>query len=429
MILPMTLMAQDSRWQFDTIFPPDEDNVIHATNFGVHGIAVDLNDRVWVTSYYNRTVIDETGMAAIRVYEEDGTEASFSPIWTITVGEVTDTLVYATTPANANSATGIGLDNEGNIIYTTRTTVYRIDADTGEGIERFQWDQPTFTGPATADGLVTLTTITGGPIQLFDTSFNPVIVVDPLAAGVRRSIAMSEDTEHIFVPIIGDAGGFTRHYTGDELSGYTQQDSIALGLHGASATVQPGTTLLWLSSGDETGSDNIVNTVAGDTIDTDYMPHTWYAYNYETGQIEDYIQWEGETAIPPRAIAFSQDGTTAYIGNFSSGNGLPGVQRFQLVDTSIEPVEGLPSAFELKQNYPNPFNPSTKIEFAIMEAGDVTLKVYDVLGREVAVLQDGPLAAGNYSANFDASNLASGTYIYMLEAGGQRVSKSMVLLK
>ncbi len=89
----------------------------------------------------------------------------------------------------------------------------------------------------------------------------------------------------------------------------------------------------------------------------------------------------------------------------------------------------IPFEFNLSQNYPNPFNPSTNIKFSIPQTSKVVLKVYDMLGREVATLVNATKDAGNYSVNFDASNLASGLYVYTISAGNFNVSKKMMLLK
>jgi uncharacterized protein (TIGR02145 family) len=85
--------------------------------------------------------------------------------------------------------------------------------------------------------------------------------------------------------------------------------------------------------------------------------------------------------------------------------------------------------FELEQNYPNPFNPSTVIGFRLSVAGQASLKVFDVLGREITTLVDGVMPAGAHNATFDASQLPSGVYLYRLEAGGQVQTKRMILLK
>ncbi len=92
-------------------------------------------------------------------------------------------------------------------------------------------------------------------------------------------------------------------------------------------------------------------------------------------------------------------------------------------------IADVPSDFELHQNYPNPFNPSTVISWQSPVSGWQTLKVYDVLGNEVAELINQEMPAGNYSVNFDASNLSSGTYFYKLQVGDFVKVKKMLLVR
>jgi hypothetical protein len=89
----------------------------------------------------------------------------------------------------------------------------------------------------------------------------------------------------------------------------------------------------------------------------------------------------------------------------------------------------VPYRFELAQNYPNPFNPSTKIYYTLKNSGNVRLAVYDLLGREVAVLVNGVRAAGSHEVTFSRPDLGSGVYFYKLQAGGQVITKKMLLLK
>jgi predicted GH43/DUF377 family glycosyl hydrolase len=99
--------------------------------------------------------------------------------------------------------------------------------------------------------------------------------------------------------------------------------------------------------------------------------------------------------------------------------------------TSVEdnkPGE-LPQDFSLLQNYPNPFNPSTTIEFNVLKNSEVTLKIFNMLGEEVATLVSDRLTASSYSYEWDASNLASGVYLYRLEAGSFVETRKMVLMK
>ena len=85
--------------------------------------------------------------------------------------------------------------------------------------------------------------------------------------------------------------------------------------------------------------------------------------------------------------------------------------------------------YSLSQNYPNPFNPSTTIEFDLPKTTEVTLKVFNILGEEVATLVSSKLSTGSYSYNWDASNFASGVYLYRLQAGDYVETKKMILMR
>lgn len=97
--------------------------------------------------------------------------------------------------------------------------------------------------------------------------------------------------------------------------------------------------------------------------------------------------------------------------------------------TSVDDNGTVVNNFTLDQNYPNPFNPSTTIKYSVAERSNVTIKVYDMLGKEVASLVNSVKDAGSYEVNFNAQNLASGMYVYSITAGNFTSSKKMMLLK
>jgi hypothetical protein len=111
--------------------------------------------------------------------------------------------------------------------------------------------------------------------------------------------------------------------------------------------------------------------------------------------------------------------------------------QFENSNTVFVEIKNQPQEFALNQNYPNPFNPSTKIQYQLTSNSQVSLKVYDVLGNEVATLVNEEQPAGSYEVEFDASSgikstaggLVSGIYFYQLKAGGFNVSKKMLLLE
>ncbi|MEO8399971.1 MAG: T9SS type A sorting domain-containing protein [Ignavibacteriaceae bacterium] len=102
---------------------------------------------------------------------------------------------------------------------------------------------------------------------------------------------------------------------------------------------------------------------------------------------------------------------------------------FEYSNTVEVTIIALPGEYALAQNYPNPFNPTTSISYNIPQAGHVSLVVFNLLGEKVANLVNGFQESGNYTVNFEASKLASGTYIYTLNANGNTITKKMVLMK
>jgi aminopeptidase N len=129
---------------------------------------------------------------------------------------------------------------------------------------------------------------------------------------------------------------------------------------------------------------------------------------------------------------FNVNGSPASI-NFDPGNWIL-KDVLGITDTEILPI---PLEYSLKQNYPNPFNPSTTIEYSIPQSGFVSLKVFNVLGKEVATLVNGQNESGKHKVEFDASSLNSGVYFYRIESGNPSTSsgqgftetKKMILLK
>ena len=98
--------------------------------------------------------------------------------------------------------------------------------------------------------------------------------------------------------------------------------------------------------------------------------------------------------------------------------------------TGIEDAESaVPTKMNLAQNYPNPFNPSTVINFSLTKKSDVKLKIYDTLGKEIKVLVNESLNAGNHEVKFNAENLSSGIYFYQINAGDFVETKKMILMK
>ena len=104
------------------------------------------------------------------------------------------------------------------------------------------------------------------------------------------------------------------------------------------------------------------------------------------------------------------------------------LQKSNLINRTFK-GEAIPKVYSLEQNYPNPFNPSTTIRYQLPQDGLVTLKIYDILGREVTTLVNEEKAKGKYEVNFNATNLASGVYLYRIRVNDYVAVKKMLLIK
>jgi hypothetical protein len=153
----------------------------------------------------------------------------------------------------------------------------------------------------------------------------------------------------------------------------------------------------------------------------------WQEWILENGAIQSYwenlsYQWLDQAGIAVVSVS-APDGVTD--PNFTTGHlNMTGVP----LASDPGPVR-VASDFSLRQNYPNPFNPTTEITFDLPRTIYGTLKVFDVLGREVAVLANGTMQSGEHRIAFDGSRLPSGVYFYQLKAGEFVQTKKMLLLK
>jgi PKD repeat protein len=143
----------------------------------------------------------------------------------------------------------------------------------------------------------------------------------------------------------------------------------------------------------------------------------------EPGNISAVVEWslagltDGQYQWQLRAVDAAYVGSQVALGEFNIGV------------VSVDGDNELPFNFSLEQNYPNPFNPATTIKYSIPSSGQVTLKIFDALGEQVALLINEYRQAGNYILSFDGKNLSSGVYFYQLTAGNLIDTKKMILMK
>lgn len=214
----------------------------------------------------------------------------------------------------------------------------------------------------------------------------------------------------------------------------------------ASVTVSGDVTVVWEATTDFDGNDvtyewvlysadssTVITTVESDdnasasevTLPYATVDDLLASAGLEVGESEDFV-WNVRVSdgVDTVAVASGYDvASNTFEPLYYS------ITLERAMGTSNEVVTGLPESFDLKQNYPNPFNPTTKIAFDLPQAASVELAVFDMLGRKVATLVSERMTAGRHTMDFDASRLASGMYIYRIEAGSFTSIKKMMLIK
>jgi len=160
----------------------------------------------------------------------------------------------------------------------------------------------------------------------------------------------------------------------------------------------------------------------------------WYSVEFDLSFIKSILKVFSKVSL---GFKIQTTDSSRYVGSSVLVKNLKGIDTTlgtsYIIDfgptTGISEPKQIPSKFILEQNYPNPFNPSTTIKYSVPQSGEVSLKVYNLIGEEVATLSSGFLQAGNYTATFNGSNLASGVYFYRLQASNFVETKRLVLLK
>jgi hypothetical protein len=239
----------------------------------------------------------------------------------------------------------------------------------------------------------------------------PCITVQQQQASVPRRILITYTRNNLARYCFSNNGGQT--WTVD----------AALGTNGLA-------DFTWCSSDSLTSGDGYAVACFVDqngdsvTVRRGNMTGSLGTYNYKRNSVMS-------TGTLAPVCAIYKNGSNKYSAFSYAGQGPSNVYFNQeSLVTGVNPVSGItPEVFSLKQNYPNPFNPVTSIKFEIPKSDFVSLKVYDVLGNEIAVLVNVNLAPNTYEISWDANRFASGIYFYKLEAGNFTETKKMMLIK
>lgn len=161
--------------------------------------------------------------------------------------------------------------------------------------------------------------------------------------------------------------------------------------------------------------------------DGNYIYDDIYDGGYGTDEVHDLaVDVNGNFYVTGDSPGNGTENDYATVKYINSGNRLA-TYKNQQINNKINST--VPKEYTLKQNYPNPFNPTTTVEYQITNNGNVSLKIFDILGQEVATLVDEYKLAGYYSVTFNGSKLPSGIYIYEIRTRDFRDVKKMILIK
>lgn len=444
---------------------------------GAHGLAVDAEGKVWISQYYPEfltlasgdTLKNADGVnvsnSAIHVFNPDGTRA-MDPITALRYVDAQDNAMMDSISWQEPRVDirGIKADHNGDIIVVlgnTASLMFRLNHKTGEVMNRVDLGVDRFGSPASpgidaAGNIYVAPVAADAPISIYDPDFRWINNVAPNSPGIGRALEVSADGNSVYWSAFTHRGTYKYHRANE----FSQYDSLGLvheGIVATSSVRHPKTGYVWL------GHSGIIE--PPDSGEVHFRPGselTWYALDPQAEDaIVDSLKFDSPFTYcgsglnrDARSVGFSRDGIYAYVGIFGALQAESRVdgddECVWITNDNVEPLNRgfvykkfmrgivasidrdpteIPDGFTLSQNYPNPFNPQTNIEFEIKDAGLATLKVYDVLGREVATLIDEHLVAGKYTATFNATELTSGTYVYQLNVAGHRLSGKMMLVK
>lgn len=465
MILVLSGFSLADDWQLQGIFFDYE--MPRSDGYGIHGTVVAPDGNIWVAMHgpiAGDTLFVDDGAGSIDtvetrpifVFTPDGVHTAFSPI-RFAAG---DTLTY--------SGKGMALDIDGNIIYATNK-LYRFNYQTGEMMNSFdvaydeEGSMSSLTQPSVdQDGNVYVSWVAGAsrPVVKVDASFSVQTTVAPAGVSYNRSTLVTPDANRIFLGSTWNSGGITvleANFLG------TAYDSV--GMYGGvehtwdnGGTDTTGTVMIWA----EVLAWNLGVLWAGDTDPGWYSyfaegissPHPyagrWSGYNPNTGELvddfgigqsvsgEDNASELAATGVTcnPRSLATSGDGTTIYVGDFST-NVIQIWHNDNPTSLAID-EEGNSSivamGYALHSAYPNPFNPSTTISYEVGRTGNAKLEIFNMLGQSVRTLANGWHFNGVHQVTWDGNDnngntVPSGTYIYQLTSTEVTFSKRVTLVK
>ena len=465
LVLSVSLaFGQGGKWEFDKAVVVGWASATDAGEAGInlpgfknpYSVTVDPDGNVWCAAYYQRYFNAADGVT--RIWPDDiektikGSMGQDSvivvgtyPIFIMNTEGVYDSLLYLTLPDQSvdtllNSHRGMGTLPDGNIIATlSNGTVYKINYQTHEIMDKTVVVGGGGRPGIDAEGFVyQMDGVFATKIDILDPSdFSVYNSITGISAGVTRCMEVSPDGKNVY--LASQSGGAHHYYSAEGVDGtYAIVDTILRTVMVDTSEMTTSTNLvqwhpsglLWLATYEDTkptfmyaldpDQDYMVVDSLKDILwwgNTDKMDTT--SANYPKPQ---YLRCVRDAFI-------SADGNDFYAVDFYGYT----VKKFKFTPgTSIQPDKDsktVPDVFTLYRNYPNPFNPTTVIPFDLHKKALVQLRIYDSLGRSVGTVINKEMNAGSHEYEFNAANLASGTYYFKLTVDTKVATGKMVLVK
>jgi hypothetical protein len=285
--------------------------------------------------------------------------------------------------------------------------------------------------PSTMELYGILSNASGSTLYRISKQFGDALMVRPIAIPNMRAITFSQTGDTLFA---GTTNG--RLYRVNVTTGDTTYIGTASGKIYSALAMSPTSNMLWATVRPPlTGRDSVL-TINRNTGASTGVGRTGL------GVITPYIAFNHSGQLFAIIGTGSQINTLYSLDTLTGAStsiGSTGVVGLQAIAMRIDstgtsgvrelPSQGIPTAYTLSQNYPNPFNPVTTLQFGLPRAGRVTIKVYNMIGQEVAVLVDGMEDAGYKSVEFNGGRLSSGTYLVEMRSGDFVTSRKVLLLK
>ena len=441
-----------------------------------HGAVIDAEGKYWIgfADGYSNEIVKSPGdtikLTGLRCFLSNGSEAPISPVELIEFpGGSRDTL-YESNPDNGHCS-GLSLAEDGNILYTAGPTLYKIDYSDGTGIAK--WD-PTMIGKPRRTYLTAVqdcSYIYFSPypqyeqLNVLDKDLNFVAAGMPLTQTLQNAIEVRTGADNITRLYSGthsDGQGIFVYESSDPANvPFTIADTIGIYSEETDTNVItyiPWATSMnwinkeegWLLYGNEYRAKTIVNTgtppqesphasrwVAID-VDTDEMLYMfgspWYDVIGGLPRPKEVAFNVPETYLENNVMTLRPSGAYVHRSGDNYGftltdMGLNCVQTASFGTSINENDPPVPYGLSLQQNYPNPFNPYTTIRFELVKSGKTALDIYDLRGKKVKEIFSGYLESGMHNLLVNASELASGTYIYTLHTNDLSVSRKMTIVK